>query len=70
MEFGLDAVANELPFTVKPNGVALVTQWLSGEQWSPCYDPISTLWTGCFAQPVTGWSACFTAPSTAWTLIS
>lgn len=52
---------------IRPNGIALVTKWLSGEQWDICTDAISTSWGGCYGAPDTDWESCYAEPSTTWT---
>lgn len=51
-----DGLVSDSPgFALRANGIALVTEWLSG-QWDACYEPVVTGWTGCYAQPTTTWS--------------
>ncbi len=64
---GLKAVANEDPFSLNVNSVALVTGWLTSGIWSSCYDPISTTWTACYSAVTTVWSVCYSAVTTVWT---
>lgn len=48
------SVANELPFSFcpTPNGVSIVTKWLSTGIWAGCSDPVVTTWTECVPQIV------------------
>ncbi len=66
---GLVQVTDEAPFILDPNGMSVVTGWLTlGDGvWSACYDPVSTAWTACYSAVVTVWSACYSAVTTTWT---
>jgi hypothetical protein len=60
--FGLVAYGPGLG--VGPNGVALLTQFLYGQNFSYCEDPVTTNWTACVV-PATTWSA-VSLPVTVW----
>lgn len=55
-------MANNAPLTIKPNGLALVTDLVSNGPWNACYDPVTTGWSACYAPVSTSWTACFAAP--------
>lgn len=50
---------------VDVNGVALLTQFLYGQNYFYCEDPITTTWVTCGAVPVTAWNA-VSLPVTTW----
>jgi len=64
LTLGLDSVsAGGNPI---PNGVGLVTGWLSNALWEICADVVSTSWTACASSPTTFWTSCYSNPSTTW----
>lgn len=54
MSFGLISLKN--PGQLVPNGIGLVTSFVSGEIWANCCDPVTTTWTDSFPEPVTVWT--------------
>lgn len=65
MSFGLDAINASSP-DVAINGVALVTEWLSGSIFIQCAAQPVTNWSGCASDPLTFWTNCYSNPSTTW----
>ncbi len=68
MTGGLVQLSDELPVILDPDGVSLVTGFLTiGDSvWSACYDPISTTWTTCYSAVTTVWVTCYNAVTTTW----
>lgn len=64
LSFGL--IAEGFVPAVAPNGIALVTRWLSGSVWNGCSDPATIVWTNCYSVTPTVWSACYTPVTTTW----
>ena len=62
--FGL--VAYGLGNGVGVNGVALVTEFLYGQNYFYCEDPVVTNWSLCPSVPVTSWTG-VSLPTTIWT---
>lgn len=54
MTLGLDAVTSG--GNIVPNGVGLVTAWLSNALWDICADVVSTTWSACYSSPATIWT--------------
>ncbi len=61
--FGL--VAYGLGIGVEVNGMALVTQFMYGQNYFYCDPPITTTWTSSGAIPTTTWAA-ISLPVTTW----
>lgn len=67
MTDGLVAFGLALP--VHANGIALVTGFLFGEIWIPCFDPVSTSWSVCASAVVTSWTDNNPSVTTTWELV-
>jgi hypothetical protein len=67
MSYGL--VAYGYGPVAKANYLALVTGFMYGDNWTHCYDSVSTTWTACGATVTTTWTDAYTLPVTAWTLL-
>jgi len=64
MTKGLEAETMMLEIT--PSGMALCTEWLTGDPWMLCYQDPSTSWNECFSAPSTDWDECYSTPTTTW----
>jgi hypothetical protein len=62
-------VAFGLGLPVHANGIALVTGFLFGEIWLPCFDAITTSWSVCAAPVSTTWTDNNPSVTTTWELV-
>lgn len=64
---GLVAVGLGAP--VQANGIALTTGWLFGENWSYCFDAVSTTWTACATVSAVSWLDNNPSVTTTWEFV-